>query len=160
MRYLLLVVLSLLAGVAQAEIYKCVVDGRTVFADRPCAANAARVELKVHRPRADEASQAAGNTRWIEATLDEKRDARRRRALLRDIRDAEDEIVDLQRAMDKEQEALKTKKRNANNNLAGATWEESISTEMRAVTSRYVAKIDFVKDRLTRYRAELDRLGN
>lgn len=39
--------------------------------------------------------------------------------------------------MDQELDAIRNKKRYANNTLAGATWEQSLSTEMNAVTSRY-----------------------
>ncbi len=159
MRYLL-PLMFLFTLPAQAAVYKCVVDGRTTFSDRPCAADAARVEMKVYRPSADEAVRAEERVRGLQATLSAKQDTRQRRRLLRNIRDAEDEIASLQRAMDDEHRALKQKKRRASNNLAGATWEESISTEMRAVTSRYVAKIDFVKEQLARYRAELDRLDD
>ena len=39
--------------------------------------------------------------------------------------------------MSREMDALRAQKARANNNLAGATWEQSLSTEMQAVASRY-----------------------
>ncbi|MBX3680776.1 MAG: hypothetical protein KF710_11410, partial [Rhodocyclaceae bacterium] len=43
---------------------------------------------------------------------------------------------------------LALKKRRANNNLAGATWEASISTEMEATTTRYKARMDAAQSKL------------
>lgn len=44
--------------------------------------------------------------------------------------------------MDADLVALQRKKRLANNNLAGATWEDSISGEMQAIAARYRAGIE------------------
>jgi hypothetical protein len=43
--------------------------------------------------------------------------------------------------MESDLQALKNKKRSANNNLAGAVYEQSISSEMNAVTASYNNKI-------------------
>ena len=43
--------------------------------------------------------------------------------------------------MTREMDALRAQKARANNNLAGATWEQSLSTEMQAVAARYKAPL-------------------
>ena len=52
---------------------------------------------------------------------------------------------------------LRNRKGYARNNLAGAMWEQSLSTEMQAVASKYAAEIDAKQERIKRLRAELDR---
>jgi hypothetical protein len=68
-------------------------------------------------------------------------DAARRRIL-------DDDIWRKQRAIDAmhdehstRQAQLRAKKTRANNNLAGATWEQSISDEMQAVAAEYDMKL-------------------
>lgn len=72
----------------------------------------------------------------------------------REIREIEYEIENDQKSMDRELTELKGKKGRANNNLAGATWEQSISTEMQAVTEKYRAKFDYSRDRISTLRAQ------
>ena len=56
--------------------------------------------------------------------------------------------------------ALSRKKRLAKNNLAGATYEQSISSEMQAVSDRYRTKIQVGQDRVTRLRGDASELRN
>jgi hypothetical protein len=53
---------------------------------------------------------------------------------------------------------MRRKKGLANNNLAGATWEQSISSEMQAIVQKYKTKNDIDIERLRVLRVELDRL--
>lgn len=59
-RKLLLVaaVLSMATGAANAETYKCSQNGKTVYADQPCATNAARVDYGADRVTTDQRRQA------------------------------------------------------------------------------------------------------
>lgn len=41
----LLLVLLLAANAQAAEVYRCVAEGKTTYADRPCAANAERIAV-------------------------------------------------------------------------------------------------------------------
>ena len=45
-----LVCLLAIFPTAQAEIYKCTVDGKTIFSDQACATNAEIIDIKVHQP--------------------------------------------------------------------------------------------------------------
>ncbi len=54
--------------------------------------------------------------------------------------------------------ALQNKKAYARNNLAGATWEQSISSEMQAVTQKYKTMNDSDFERLRLLRADLESI--
>ena len=57
--------------------------------------------------------------------------------------------------MQNEFAALRGMKASANNNLAGATYAQSLSTEMQAVTAKYKALNDIDQQRLTTLRTDL-----
>ena len=105
-RSLLCAVLTLiwaLPTVLRAEVYRCQVEGRTVFTDRPCAAGATPHDLPPlgripageasdlveaydeRRSRARE-SRSRDNARWLEQYHDEKAQAERFEAAIRDHR--------------------------------------------------------------------------
>ena len=88
-----------------------------------------------------------------EAERDRKRDS-----LAVDLRNAERALSNTQGAMDAELGRLRSKKDYANNNLAGATWESSISQEMSAIAQRYDTKIRLAAERVERLRAELSAM--
>ena len=39
---------------AQAEVFKCVEAGKTVFSDQPCAENAEKLELNIYQPKSED----------------------------------------------------------------------------------------------------------
>ena len=55
--------------------------------------------------------------------------------------------------------ALRAKKAHANNNLAGAMWEQSISQEMSAVVARYDVRIRAIRGEIERLQGERARLA-
>ncbi len=67
-------------------------------------------------------------------------------------------IRSTQSLMDAEIELLRAKKGLAKNNLAGATWEASLSEEMQAIVSRHKVTIDMKQDENKRLREELSKL--
>ena len=64
------------------------------------------------------------------------------------IADLEATIDGRNRRMQDEMAAIQSRKAQAKNNLAGATWEQSLSTEMQAVASKYQALNDADQARL------------
>ena len=64
----------------------------------------------------------------------------------------------LSRDTDNKLAALKITKGNAKNNLAGATWEQSLSTEMLAVVETYKVKAGMIDIRLADVDAQLSAL--
>ncbi|MFM4976318.1 MULTISPECIES: DUF4124 domain-containing protein [Aeromonas] len=119
----------------QAEIYKCTNNGNVTFSDIPCTNNAQPIEVNVYIPSDDIVAMANQQTQDIEQNLATSKKQRQIDTLHSEI-----ETKKLKR--DNELRLLKSKKGLAANNLAGATWENSISAEMQAVTLRYQGEID------------------
>ena len=131
---------------AVGQVYKCSEGGRTVFSDSPCPGGGG----KAISVRPASGASAPATTAGDEAPLNSSANPKAMLAKLereRKLRSVEVEIDRLEaemeadpRRMNSEMAALKTKKYSAYNNLAGATWEASISQEMQAVVQRYEAK--------------------
>ncbi len=92
------------------------------------------------------------------AYLSEREKERKKDDLQAKIARNEDAIRGYQNLMHAEIELLQAKKGLAKNNLAGATWEESLSTEMNAVTARYRSEIEIRQEENKVFRAELSKL--
>lgn len=158
----------LVAASANAQIYKCRVDGKTVFADQPCAADAKPIDVRpasgravagpVSAPAQSGAApiNSSSNPQAVVARMEHERS-------LRDI----DHRISVEHSRIREQEdrmsgeiaALRAKKAQANNNLAGAMWEQSISQEMSAVVARYDVRIRAIRGEIERLQGERDRLA-
>lgn len=153
----------LLATSAHAQVYKCRIDGQMVFSDQPCVADAKPIDVRPASGRA--ATPAPGETAAPvspAAQLKARGDQMERERLVRDldhrisvehsrIRDQEDNMA-------RELAALRAKKDQANNNLAGAMWEQSISQEMSAVVARYDVRIRAIHGEIERLQGERERL--
>ena len=83
---------------------------------------------------------------------------RKQREIEYAIRDNENEIQAHQSQMERELASLQNKKRRAKNNLAGATWEQSISIEMQTVSAKYRTKIQVSQDRIAQLRKDAGEL--
>jgi Domain of unknown function (DUF4124) len=141
-----------LAGAAGAQVYKCTDEnGRTIFSGMPCAPDAQDVTVKV-RPADAHTANAT------QADLERFGREQRRSALEEAIRKHERTIRYHQDDMESEIAALRAKKGRAMNNLAGATWEESISNEMQAVARKHHALIEAEQREVQRLRDELKEL--
>lgn len=147
----------LAAPAANAAIYKCVVDGETVFSERPCSANAEEVQVRVTRPDAGAQAEAAARASSIADHQRAMAAERRQREVRHEIDDLESRIRVAQREMDAELAALRARKAKAANNLAGATLEQGVAAEMQAVTAKHQARIDAAQARLKQLYAERDR---
>lgn len=133
-------------------IYQCKApNGTTVFQDAPCEGGGGKqVQVRPARGGLDSAGDASAVADTAAGTDRIKR-MERDSTLMgidRQIRDLEYQIERHQANMDTELNALRGKQRYANNNLAGATWLQSIAGEMQAVTDRYRAKIDADRARI------------
>ena len=80
---------------------------------------------------------------------------RRVRELDQQISDTEAAINGRNAAMNNELAALRSRKQFANNNLAGATYEQSLSSEMQAVAAKYKAMNDVDVARLQQLRLDV-----
>ena len=141
-------VLAALCAPAWA-VNKCTgADGRVSFQDAPCSGKGESLNVRPARgdaPAAPAAAPADGaaagaprtEAQRLEGLISESQRLRKVQEYeLRIVPGAQSAIANQRRQCDAQLQALKDKKRLANDNLAGATWESSISTEMTAVATR------------------------
>ena len=110
-------------------------DGKSVFQDAPCAGKGEKIEVRPATGGSPAPTPAAAQgARPAIAKEGAFGESWQRRTYLenRGIADARGAIVAHQNQCDAKQKELAAKKGQATNNLAGATWEQSISTEMQA----------------------------
>lgn len=159
--------LVLLPGIALAQ-FKCTgADGKVSFQQMPCQgqAKAQRLELRDQQPTAstadttgDDSPRPAKPRKAADVVVAEKmaRD-RRVRELERQVADAEGGFDIRNQRMAVEMDQLHSQRYRANNYLAGATYEQSLATEMHAVAAKYKALNDVEIERLKTLREELAR---
>lgn len=123
-----------------SQVYKCDFNGTTVYSQQPCGDDAELVQIKT--------TSVGGNT--ISTLAPSKPAMSEYDQISRNIdkRNLNIELVKLNAQKERtikrrnaDLAALRAKQSRARNNLAGATFLESISTEMNAVVSRYDADI-------------------
>jgi len=156
--------LPLTAALAQ-ETYKCNIGGTMVYQDRPCPGSVRRSDaMPPAKPAAAPAQPAAAgamaaaesppirpavsDTERQKAFLAKGARDRRISDLQYEIGRTEAAIAQLQSGMHAELAALDRLKAGANNNLAGATYLNSLATEQQAITSRYQVDITTQRERL------------
>ena len=151
----------LLPPVVSAQ-YKCTAaDGSVSFQQTACASVQKQQALTIKpamgsdpAPAADGSKPGAGGTadqRMVRAIEQE----RRIRGLEQTVVNTEAAINNRNAALSAEMAALQGRKQSARNNLAGATYEQSISTEMQAVAAKYKTMNDVDLERLKQLRADL-----
>lgn len=155
-------------AVGAGEVYKCVEDGKTVFQDVPCSGSGAKVSVKpANAPTSpatdspapkDSAPPSQTALSKLKQNVEAMENERRQRENEYEIRGLENDIYSYESRMEIELTALQRKKAYAANNLAGATWEQSISTEMEAVSEKYRTRIQIAQDRITQLEREVEDL--
>lgn len=153
MRWILLV--AMLPVSVFAGQYNVCTDaaGKKTFQEQPCGGGVTS-EVKTYQVSAP-SSDAVYDLPTDDPRYIQMRDDNLRAQLSRDIKKTESNIERYRSALDRELSVLRAKKSRANNNLAGAAWEQSISVEMQAVSDRYASQIDAERDVLNALRSEL-----
>ncbi len=137
-----LVPMLIISTIASADIYKCKdARGQVTFSQMPCAPDAQKIIVKTPEPTAEDREQANATMEKNNAMVEAQQEARR-------INAAKNRVDELIAERDAKLQQLRIKKLYAANNLAGATWEKSISEEMRAVTEQYNADIKSARARV------------
>ncbi|MGQ0711624.1 MAG: DUF4124 domain-containing protein [Rhodoferax sp.] len=150
-------------------INKCTgADGKVTFQDAPCQAGRseqisvrpASGHAEAPQPIAPGQAQPKSEAQRIESFVAESQKKRRADEYeFRIVPEAQQAVINQRRACDKQLQDLKESKRLASNNLAGATWEGSISTEMSAVATRCDTRNRELRDELENLRKECRALG-
>jgi hypothetical protein len=150
-----------LAGLATPAwaVYRCTEPGgRVVFQEMPCPGRGAEVLVRPANPASPGAGAAPGapasaaapapaatpappapesQVERLNRLSDQMQSQRRVQELeLYLVPRAQNQIAQHRAQCDREYRELQQKKTLASNNLAGATWEQSISTEMAALAAR------------------------
>jgi len=160
-----LMLLAALASTASAQtsFYKCKDKwGQPIFSQRPCGPDAETGTVSGHQHTGGpEAAAPAppGASSGASSAWDKVEASNMLREANREIDRREQRVASLEAERDLKIAGLKNKKRYAANNLAGSTWEESISSEMQAVNDQYQSKIDSEQRKIDRLREQADRVA-
>lgn len=166
---------ALIAAAPAWAINKCTgSDGKAVFQDAPCAGKGEEIVVRPasgHAPvaptptAAAPAGTAAVAPAGATAAAPQKKEGAfgeswQRRTFLenRGVPDARAALQAHRNACDSKQRELSSQKSRANNNLAGATWLQSISTEMQAAATICEAKTRELQGNLEGLEKELRQL--
>lgn len=146
-------------------------DGKVVFQDAPCAGKGEKIEVRPASGQAPPtATPAAAMPPAIPAASTSTAPAAKkegafgaswqRRTYLENkgIADARGAIQAHQQRCESQQRELAAKKNLAKNNLAGATWEQSISSEMQAAATLCDSKARDLRANLESLEKELREL--
>ena len=171
MRFLFLFFFAV-SSAASAQVYKCTIPGGGVSMQQtPCAAGAQGGQIEVRpgsghspAPKSELSDQKlTGATRQPSGStyvdqVNRMTNERRIRELTQDREELLQARDKLSRDMDTKLASLKVVKGRASNNLAGATWEQSLSTEMLAVVETYKVKAGMLDIKLADVDAQLSLL--
>jgi hypothetical protein len=135
---------------SNSAIFKCVIDGVPTFSQQPCSENAQMVQIKVAP-----SNRKTTTTQSSELHQTSVSDYLEISSLKRQIKEHQRKIKKYKNQMDSELSVLRKKERTAANNLAGATYLSSISTEMNAVVKRYSGLISTEQKQVDRFKAQL-----
>lgn len=148
---------------ADANVYKCNVNGVVTFSQTPCGEDSETTEYKTkdtaspsQAPAQPSPKTNASDSQGKE-TVDEYIEIRQ---IKRKISKLEWQKKDLIESRDKEIQALRENKAFANNNLAGSSYLQSLAQEMSAVANTYAMDIQSIDRELSELRTELRRLEN
>ncbi len=147
----------------QTSYYKCTDErGRPIFSQRPCDAHAetGTVQGPQHtggNQFAPDPALKIGSGRNSEAAWDRVEASNLIRDAERQVKRREDHIARLEAERDGQIAVLKDKKRFASNNLAGATWEDSLSSEMQVINDQYQSKIESEQRKIDRLHEQIAR---
>lgn len=153
-------------------INKCTgADGKVVFQDAACAGKGEKMNVRpasgdgappqpTASPTTNAPEKSKTEAQRIETQISESQRNRRKQELeVRLVPDAQGSIRTQRAQCDQDFKALQDKKAQASNNLAGATWETSISSEMTALATRCDTRNREIREQLDTLRKECQALG-
>ena len=149
MRVVLVVVLAFAGAVCSAQtIYKCPdANGRLSMQDTPCAGGSS-INVKPASGADSSVSTTATNApppsverKSLKSDVEQMARERRLREIEYEISQRNSRIGGVQAESERRIAQLRQEKLRAKNNLAGATWEQSLSSEMQAIATDTQTKI-------------------
>lgn len=144
------------SALAADEVYKCAVNGKTVYQDFPCAGGKGNVLHAWPTNPAAAAANADALSR-LQASVRDMEQARSARDNDAEIEALERDIAEYEQAEQRELAELRERQDYANHNLPGAPWEltwtmDEIANARKAVTEKYAAQKQAARDRIAALR--------
>lgn len=142
---------------ANADIYKCEIDGKHTYSQFPCGDSAEKINVKTVKSSSKVSYSNKNLSR--SAKIEDTNLYVKISKIDRQLRDSNNNIKKYQRKMKSEIKVLKQRANYASSNLAGATYEGALSTQMNAVATKYDSLIDIEQktiDRLHQQKNLLD----
>lgn len=140
-------------SVTHAEIYKCVVNDSTIFSDAPCAEESEAVELKLHRPKAEDIEKQNETT----ARYQQDSKVNEIEALKQKNEGLKTQIQQLQQQADKELQVLKDKTYRYSDTQIAAT-ERGVFNKMNEVINHYQAQIQRVRSEISTNEMQIEAI--
>jgi hypothetical protein len=149
--------------ICQANVYKCIVDGKVIFSQEPCADNATPVDLsKVGSVvAAQRQTDVATTSTTASASGDQQSEISnyiKVQKLTLKINKLEYQRQLVFKDRDAKLAKLRHQKNYASNNLSGATWEQSISQEMQSITSAADSQVASIDRQISSLQQQLNGL--
>ena len=141
------------SALASANVYKCDIEGVITYSQIPCNHDAQITEYTTEQLSSTSQAQTNKSAEEAHTTMDRLSGSIKKRDLRIAINRLKSDKARLQSQRDNKVAKLKSAKRSANNNLAGAVWEDSLSEEMAAIAVQYDTDVRAVD-------AEIDRLND
>ena len=151
-------VYSLAISFAHAEIFKCVEGGKTVFSQQPCGNGSVTVKPRFVEVSPEAVEERKAATKQIQGSSSGIDREHRMMEIDRQLLDLDNEESQIQQARIAELKKLELTGRFANNNLAGATWQQSLAMEMQAVNGKYDSALGLISSRREALIRERDKL--
>jgi len=150
-------ILSILnISLALASVYKCEIDNVVTYSQFPCSDTAEKIKVRV--TKSSSRIKNSNNKMSHKNQLEDTNLYIRISQVDRKIRESNNRIKTNQRKMKQEVKQLQIRTRYANNNLAGATYESALSTQMSAVTTKYNSLIEIEQKSIERLYEEKELL--
>lgn len=144
----LLIVTTLLASaLAQAEIYKCKVNGQTLYSDSKCADDAQKVDIVVEQVDVKNSENLKRQTEQSQQAVDNKQKQRADNSKSKQELMLEQEIQKLNKQMAEAIEPLQISKEKLYNN---PNKKRTLDAQIKALTKQYQDKIQSTQTQLDR----------
>lgn len=158
MKYLILVVI--LALPVSAQVYKCEENGTVIFSQTPCAHDAEVTEYSRESVNAALTIQNAANAAAVNAsdTMDRIGSSVKKRDMTKKINRLERQAARQIQQRDAEIAKIVNRKGRVVRNLAGNVYEDSLNSDILAVTTLWNTRIDATNRELDQLRAEYNKL--
>lgn len=150
---ILIATIFLAPALSQAAIYQCVVDGKTEFSDQPCGDTSKKIEHKA-APMVGGSVSGSGTDKFLE-----HRASKRKIELIdREISSLQNRRERVRLTMDAALAEYRSDRLRANNNLAGAVWENSLAADAQVMRERDQSEIDQINRDIERLRENRNKI--